>query len=236
MRKRLFYLIFLIIGAIFGSGITYFIINKDYISFNNNEQENNSNSNEQENNSNSNEQENNSNSNEQEDEISNPISLIEFYPDSLSLLVDGKVYVNVYGSTTDIDNLYGANTFQTLLTTRNNYQEYSFEGLNYKDELNSTFTGMKLNISNIKEVYSFANGQTLANNYGLILLNEDGNVYIISLYSLIMGKKDVTKVESLNNIVSINSENNNGYYTYATDNLGVLYNMNDYIPKDYTLW
>ena len=218
MRKILFCLIFLIIGGIFGSGITYFIINKDYISFNNNEQEN------------------NSNSNEQEDEISNPISLIEFYPDSLSLLVDGKVYVNVYGSTTDIDNLYGANTFQTLLTTRNNYQEYSFEGLNYKDVLNSTFTGMKLNISNIKEVYSFANGQTLANNYGLILLNEDGNVYIISLYSLIMGKKDVTKVESLNNIVSINSENNNGYYTYATDNLGVLYNMNDYIPKDYTLW
>ena len=52
---------------------------------------------------------------------------------------------------------------------------------------------MKLNISNIKEVYSFANGQTLTNNYGLILLNEDGDVYIISLYSLIMGKKDVTK-------------------------------------------
>ena len=44
------------------------------------------------------------------------------------------------------------------------------------------------------------------------------------------------KIESLNNIVSINSENNNGYYTYATDNLGVLYNMNDYIPKNYTLW
>ena len=209
MRKILLFLIFLIIGGIFGSGITYYIINKDYI---------------------------NPNNNEQEDEISRPISLIEFYPDSLSLLVDDKVYVNVYGSTTDIDNLYGTNTFQDLLTTRNNYQEYSFKGLNYKDELNSTFTGMKLNISNIKEVYSFANGQTLTNNYGLILLNEDGDVYIISLYSLIMGKKDVTKIESLNNIVSINSENNNGYYTYATDNLGVLYNMNDYIPKNYTLW
>lgn len=218
MRKILFCLVFLIIGGILGSGITYFMINRDSIS------------------SNTNKQENIPNSNEQEDEMTSSISLTEFYPDSLALLVDGEVYVNVYGRTTDIDNLYGTNTFQTLLTTRNNYQEYSFEGLNYKDELNSTFTGMKLNISNIKEVYSFAEGQTLANNYGLILLNEDGDVYIISLYSLIMGKKDVTKVESLNNIVSINSENNNGYYTYATDNLGVLYNMNDYIPKDYTLW
>ena len=95
---------------------------------------------------------------------------------------------------------------------------------------------MKLNTSNAKEIYAFASGQTFNNNYGLILLNEDGTVSIISLYSLITGNQNVTTIESLANITSISSSNDNGYTTYATDEQGMLYNMNDYIPTDYTLW
>ena len=207
MKKILFCLLILILGGVVGSSITFVIINDD------------------------------SNSIDETERLDDTsISITEFYPDSIALLVDGKVYVNVYGSTIDIDNLYGSGTFQTLLATRDNYKSYNFEKINYKDELNKSFEGLELKTSNVKDVYAYAVGQDLTSNYGLILLNDDGTVSIISLYSLITGNTSVTDVTSLSNIVSISSSDNNGYYTVATDNLGVLYNMSDYIPTDYTLW
>ncbi len=216
MKKILFALLLLIAGASIGSGITFVITNGDTTPSNQTNQDN------------------------QEgpitEETNTSIGITKFYPNSLALLVDGDVYVNVYGSTLDIDNLYGTDTYQTLVATRNNYQTFNFPLLNYKDETNQTFTGMKLNTSNVKEIYTFASGQTFNTNYGLIFLNEDGTVSIISLYSLINGNMDVTIIEGLANITSISSSNDNGYTTYATDEQGVLYNMNDYIPTDYTLW
>ena len=216
MKKILFALLLLIAGASIGSGITFVITNGDTTPSNQTNQDN------------------------QEgpitEETNTSIGITKFYPNSLALLVDGDVYVNVYGSTLDIDNLYGTDTYQTLVATRNNYQTFNFPLLNYKDETNQTFTGMKLNTSNVKEIYTFASGQTFNTNYGLIFLNEDGTVSIISLYSLINGNMDVTIIEGLANITSISSSNDNGYTTYATDEQGVLYNMNDYVPSDYTLW
>ena len=217
MKKILFTLLFLIAGAAIGSGITFVITNDDTTPSNKTNQDS---------------QEESIN----EEESNTPVGITEFYPNSIAVLVDGEVYVNVYGSTLDIDNLYGTDTYQTLINTRNNYQEFNFPLLNYKDETNQSFTGMKLNTSNVKEIYAFASGQTFNNNYGLILLNEDGTVSIISLYSLITGNQNVTTIESLANITSISSSNDNGYTTYATDEQGMLYNMNDYIPTDYTLW
>ena len=217
MKKILFTLLFLIAGAAIGSGITFVITNDDTTPSNKTNQDS---------------QEESIN----EEESNTPVGITEFYPNSLAVLVEGEVYVNVYGSTQDIDNLYGTDTYQTLVATRNNYQTFNFPLLNYKDETNQTFTGMKLNTSNVKEIYTFASGQTFNTNYGLIFLNEDGTVSIISLYSLINGNMDVTIIEGLANIASISSSNDNGYTTYATDEQGVLYNMNDYIPTDYTLW
>ena len=217
MKKILFTLLFLIAGAAIGSGITFVITNDDTTPSNKTNQDS---------------QEESIN----EEESNTPVGITEFYPNSIAVLVDGEVYVNVYGSTLDIDNLYGTDTYQTLINTRNNYQEFNFPLLNYKDETNQSFTGMKLNTSNVNEIYAFASGQTFNNNYGLILLNEDGTVSIISLYSLITGNQNVTTIESLANITSISSSNDNGYTTYATDEQGMLYNMNDYIPTDYTLW
>ncbi|HIS38329.1 MAG TPA: hypothetical protein IAB45_02340 [Candidatus Onthousia faecavium] len=217
MKKILFTLLFLIAGAAIGSGITFVITNDDTTPSNKTNQDS---------------QEESIN----EEESNTPVGITEFYPNSIAVLVDGEVYVNVYGSTLDIDNLYGTDTYQTLINTRNTYQTVNFPLLNYKDETNQSFTGMKLNTSNVKEIYAFASGQTFNNNYGLILLNEDGTVSIISLYSLITGNQNVTTIESLANITSISSSNDNGYTTYATDEQGMLYNMNDYIPTDYTLW
>ena len=217
MKKILFTLLFLIAGAAIGSGITFVITNDDTTPSNKTNQDS---------------QEESIN----EEESNTPVGITEFYPNSIAVLVDGEVYVNVYGSTLDIDNLYGTDTYQTLINTRNTYQTVNFPLLNYKDETNQSFTGMKLNTSNVKEIYAFASGQTFNNNYGLILLNEDGTVSIISLYSLITGNQNVTTIESLANITSISSSNDTGYTTYATDEQGMLYNMNDYIPTDYTLW
>lgn len=120
---------------------------------------NNSNNNSNKNlNNNSNQIENNV---ENINENSNPsdkkseISVVDFYFDSIAIVSDGSVYVNVYGSTTQFDNLFGEGTFQTLMSTRNNYKEYSFDNFEYILDDNSSFIGMKLNTSNVKKVYSY---------------------------------------------------------------------------------
>ncbi len=175
-----------------------------------------------------NEEENNT-----EEEEQTPIRVVDFYFDSVAIVQDGEVYVNVHGSTSDVDNLFGAGTYQTLVATQGTYQEYTFNNFEYKFNDNSTFTGMKLNTSNVDKVYSYAYGQALANNYGLILLNKDKTLSIISLYSLITGKADVTLVSELSNIESVITENIGGMSTYAITQTGEKINLVDYIPSDY---
>ena len=170
-----------------------------------------------------------------EEEKQTPISVIDFYFNSVAIVKDGEVYVNVDGSTPEVDNLFGEGTYQTLVTTRGNYQEYTFDNFEYNFNDNSTFNGMKLNTSNVDKVYAYDYGQVLANNYGLILLNKDKTLSIISLYSLITGKADVTPISGLSNIESEITENisMSGMYTYAITQTGEKINLYNYIPSDY---
>ena len=92
MKKILFTLLFLIAGAAIGSGITFVITNDDTTPSNKTNQDS---------------QEESIN----EEESNTPVGITEFYPNSIAVLVDGEVYVNVYGSTLDIDNLYGTDTY-----------------------------------------------------------------------------------------------------------------------------
>ncbi len=159
-------------------------------------------------------------------------SVTNFYPDSVAVVSDGSVYVNVYGSTPEIDGLFGNGTFQVLQATINKYKEYTFNNFEYYKN-NSKFKGMKLNVNNVDKVYSYDYGQSMAQNYGLILLNKDKSLSMISLYSLINGKTDVKTIPNINGINSIISENNGGMYTYAVKENGEKIDLNDYIPQDY---
>lgn len=164
--------------------------------------------------------------------------VLNFYPSSVAVLYNEEIYVNIYTSTIEIDNLFGEGSYQTLVSTRNNYQEYNFDELKVLGAMNETFKGMKLNVSGVKAVYSYANGQALNSNYGIFILKKDGTVYGISLYSLINGKKEVTHIPNLNNIVEFKSENISmgGMVTYAIDNKGNKNNLDDYVPQNYTQW
>ena len=42
-----------------------------------------------------------------------------------AVVYNGEVYVNVYDTTPNIDDVYGAGKYQTLVQSRNNYKEYS---------------------------------------------------------------------------------------------------------------
>ena len=159
------------------------------------------------------------------------IGVTEFYPNSVAIVNDGSVYVNVYGTTTEIDNLFGNDSYKTLVATRNSYKEHTFNNFVYYIE-NQSFYGMKLNTNNVERVYTYEEGQALNSNYGLILLNNDGTLSIISLYSLINGKTDVKKIE-LSGIKNVISEDNEGMTTYAIKQNGEKVNLKDYIPTDY---
>lgn len=161
-------------------------------------------------------------------------SITEFYFDSIAIVSDGKVYVRVDGTKPELDNLYGEGTYNKLVETRKNYKEYSFDNLKYNLDDNSSFKGIKLNTSNVSEVYSNVSGQTVMNNYGLILLNDDKTLSMISLYSLINGKTDVKKISNLTDIENVITEyERGGIVTYAVDKSGKKINLYDYIPKDY---
>lgn len=179
-----------------------------------------------------NKESNNSSENSNSAEIPSKTSVVNFYFDSIAIVSDGNVYVNVYGATHEIDDLFGDGTFQTLVSTRNKYQEYSFNNFEYYKG-NNNFKGMKLNATNVEKVYTYDNGQEIPDNYGLILLNKDNTLSIISLYSLINGKTTVKNIPNLSDIKSIVSEDNNGVTTYAVKQNGEKVNLEDYIPKSY---
>lgn len=161
------------------------------------------------------------------------VSVVDFYFNSVAIVNDDSVYVNVLGTEQEIDDLFGKGTYQTLMTTRKGYKEYTFNNFEYISNDNSSFIGMKLNANNVKKVYSYAHGQMLLSNYGLILLNNDKTLSIISLYSLINGKTEVKNISGLSNIESIITENDGGMITYAINQSGEKIDLSSYIPSDY---
>ena len=103
----------------------------------------------------------------------------------------------------------------------------------FKNALNNNFTGMKLNTSNVEKIYSLAFGQGLATNYGIVLVNKDKTLSIISLYSMLNAELDVTPIDGLSDIESIQTEDNLGATTYAVKTNGEKIDLSNYIPKDY---
>lgn len=170
-------------------------------------------------------------SKEENDLIKSKISVTDFSFDSVAIVSDGSVYVSINGNTLDIDNLFGGGTFQTLVATRKKYKDYAFDNFEYYKG-NHSFKGMKLNVSNVESVYTYEAGQVMQKNNGLILLNKDKTLSIISLYSLIHGKTDVKHISNLSDITSIVSEDEEGIVTYAIKENGQKINLEDYIPED----
>lgn len=162
--------------------------------------------------------------------------VLQFYPSSIAIVNNGEVYVNVSGSTPEIDNLYGDGTYQTLIATRNKYVEYTFDDFDVLDQFNNNFKGLKLNIKDVQAVYSYARGQVYDSYYGLFLLKNDNTVHGISLYSLITGKTQTTEISNLKGIVKFVTKSSDGNYTYAVDKDGREYDMINYVPDSYTKW
>ncbi len=159
-------------------------------------------------------------------------AITKFYPDSIAILDKGKVYVNVYGSSTELDSLFGDGTFQTLNTTRKSYQPYHFDNLKMQNA-NEEFKGMELATNDVKGIYVYEFGQDINKNYSLLLVKEDGNVEIISLYSLITGRTKTTEVKGLEDISYFTSKDNDGITTFAVDKDGNETNISSLISDNY---
>ena len=145
-----------------------------------------------------------------------------------AVLYNGEVYVNVYDSTPNIEDIYGEGKFQTLVKTRETYTEYEFDALTIN---NNDKKWSKLKISNVKAIYNNEYGQATSSTnpkYGIIMLNEDKTVSYISISSLIEGKVETTKLNA-NDITSVETEDNMGYTTYLVDANGNKKDVNNYI-------
>ena len=162
-------------------------------------------------------------------ETKNNFAVLELSPiGGIGVLYNGEVYVNVYDSTPNIDDIYGEGKYQTLLKTRESYLEYEFDFLTIN---NNSKKWSKLNISNVKAIYNNEYGQDVSSTnpkYGIIMLNEDKTVSYISISSLIEGKVETTKLNA-NNITSIETEDNMGLTTYLVDANGNRKDVNNYI-------
>lgn len=152
---------------------------------------------------------------------------------SLAVLDDGNVYVQLNGSY-NIIGIYDEETRKIIENTVKNYKSYTLKNLDYSSHINGTFTGMKLNVKDVDNIYSYATGHTITDTTGLLLLNQDKTVSIISLKSLINGKTEVTKIPELKNIKEIYTDTSGqAVETYAVDNNGTKYNVYDYLKTDY---
>ena len=152
---------------------------------------------------------------------------------SLAVLDDGNVYVKLRDNYI-IFNIYDEETGKIYENTVKNYKSYTLKNLDYSNHYNGTFTGMKLNVKDVDNIYSYAYGHTIKDTTGLLLLNQDKTVSIISVKSLINGKTEVTKIPELKDIKEIYTDTSGqAADTYAVDNNGTEYKIRDYLKTDY---
>lgn len=148
-----------------------------------------------------------------------------------AVMYNGEVYVNVYDSTQKIDSAYGDGKFQTLMATRNNYQEYSFGNLIVTVEEIGVTKWLKLNVSNVKLIHNNNYGQALSSNnpkYGIVMVNSDGSVSYIGIDDLINGNTNTTKLD-VTDVLDVVTENMGGYTTYLVKNDGTKIDVNTLI-------
>ena len=146
-----------------------------------------------------------------------------------AVVYNGEVYVNVYDSTPNIDNVYGDGKYQTLVQSRNNYKEYSFGNLTMSVDSNNKW--LKLNSINVKKAYNNDYGQAISSTnpkYGIILLNSDNTVSYISTKDLIEGNANTTKLD-VTDISDVVSEDHGGIVTYLVKSDGTKTDVNTLI-------
>ena len=143
-----------------------------------------------------------------------------------AVVYNGEVYVNVYDTTPNIDDVYGAGKYQTLVQSRNNYKEYSFGNLTMSVDRNNKW--LKLNTTNVKKAYNNEYGQAVSSIdpiYGIILLNSDNTVTFISTKDLIEGNTNTTKLD-VTDISDVVYEDNGAITTYLVKSDGTKIAVN----------
>lgn len=157
-------------------------------------------------------------------------AMIDVCYSALAILDDGNTYVNVNNASP-----FGNELEEILKETQKRYKSYEFKNVNYLDSLNSGFTGIKLNVADVSMIYNYTTeSSALTDKCGLLLLNQDKTVSIISMKSLINGKTEVTKIPELKDIKEIYTDTvGTTDKTYAVDNNGTKYNVYDYLKTDY---
>lgn len=186
------------------------------------------------------------NNNNQETEVNDSIEpetniktdsyqVLELSPiGGLAVMYNGEVYVNINDSTQTIDYLYGNGKFQTLVNTRNNYQEYSFGNLTVTSKY-VNYGGLnkwlKLNISNVKSIHNNEYGQeidTINPRYGIVMVNSDSSVSYIEIDDLIDGNINPTKLD-VTGVSNVVTEDRGGYITYFVKEDGTKTDVNTLI-------
>lgn len=157
-------------------------------------------------------------------------AMIDVCYSALAILDDGNTYVNVNNASP-----FGNELEEILKETQKRYKSYEFKNVNYLDSLNSGFTGIKLNVADVSMIYNYTTeSSALTDKCGLLLLNQDKTVSIISMKSLINGKTEVTKIPELKDIKEIYTDTSGqASKTYAVDNNGTEYKIRDYLKTDY---
>lgn len=159
------------------------------------------------------------------------------------ILYKGNVYFNIDGcETTTTCNANGtANVTSTpfckaVYNLSSSYKNYSIEG--YKELFDGDFYGVKLNVSDVKDIYTVWFGQDVAPNIqGLAFIRNDGTFSLITFQSIVLNELTPKDVPELKNIVKVEDANANSTVTIApkyvaVDANGKTYELLDYIKED----
>ncbi|MBQ7136399.1 MAG: hypothetical protein IJO43_00280 [Bacilli bacterium] len=160
------------------------------------------------------------------------------------ILYDGAVYIRMEECFPKENILaYICDPVSNITTA---YQKYNFEHFEYNMVFNypledTEFVGLKLNVDDVKAIYSVEQGQANApRSQGFVLVKNDGSVEMISYQDIFDLNLTPTKISDLKNIVNVVNEVHEdqggpdgvvlggGIYTYAIDSEGNRYNLYNY--------
>ncbi len=165
------------------------------------------------------------------DENASTVQVLNFEFESTAVLYNGEVYVNINGTSSQFNSLYGDGTYDLLTTIKENYETYTFGNSSVNLD-NDAFTGMKLNAKNVTAIFDYEQGQDVNRNYGLLLLYDDGTLGYIQFSDLIAGEIDVTILTDLTDIINVISRQDfSGINTYAITRSGTDVRLSIYISS-----
>jgi len=112
----------------------------------------------------------------------------------------------------DITYVYGEEKYEEWVELAQNHPKYEVEGY-------GEVQGIKLDVSNVKKVVEFADGQDMMFDYeecGFFILHNDNTVSFYHMSDALEGKSEVKKVD-VENVVDIVSVSTNAWSTYFVD-------------------